>query len=310
MACLVRTRTKRVTYPLDDKVKARLVGRESYVSSGSEHSGDDVSPCLSELVHSFLEEEEESSSSSSSEPRSPDNRDYDSDRVDSVSDRSAAVECILRYSANADAYAKVLLADVAEAVEAFSCLISDKSALQRSVMSFLRGKGHNAAICKTKWSSAGSITAGHYEFIDVVAANSSATWRQQQSSRYFVDVDFAAEFEIARPSGQYSRLTQSLPRHFVGGSDDLKKIVRVMCDAAKKSLRSRELSVPPWRKNRYMQNKWFGPYKRTVNPLPENPLTRTSPLFPQVSGAKCRWVGFDDVVSETSAVTGRVFIRT
>ncbi|KAL6217798.1 hypothetical protein ACLB2K_011015 [Fragaria x ananassa] len=303
MAGLVRTRTKRVTYPLDDRVKARLVGRESYFSSGSDHSAadDDVSPCLSELVYSFLEEEE----SSSSESRSPHNDDdYDSDLVDSVSDRSSgAVECILRSSAStADSYAKVLLADVAEAVEAFACLRSDKqSALQRSVMSFLRGKGHNAAICKTKWSS-----AGHYEFIDVVA-NPSATW-QHQSKRYFVD--FAAEFEIARPSSQYTRLTQTLPRHFVGGSDELKKIVQVMCDAAKKSLRSRELSVPPWRKNRYMQNKWFGPYKRTVNRLPENPLTRTSPLFPQGSGAKCRWVGFDDVVSETNVVTGRVYIRT
>ncbi|KAL6209008.1 hypothetical protein ACLB2K_019951 [Fragaria x ananassa] len=305
MAGLVRTRTKRVTYPLDDRVKARLVGRESYFSSGSDHSAaaDDVSPCLSGLVYSFLEEEE----SSSSESCSPHNdEDYDSDRVDSVSDRSGAVECILRSSAaNADSYAKVLLADVAEA---FACLRSDKSALQRSIMSFLRGKGHNAAICKTKWSSAGGIIAGHHEYIDVVA-NRSATW-QQQSKRYFVDVDFAAEFEIARPSSQYTRLTQTLPPHFVGSSDELKKIVRVMCDAAKKSLRSRELSVPPWRKNRYMQNKWFGPYKRTVNPLPENPLTRTSPLFPQGSGAKCRWVGFDDVVSETNVVTGRVYIRT
>lgn len=301
MAGLVRTRTKRVTYPLDDRVKARLVGRESYFSSsGSEHSADDVSPCLSELVHSFLEEEE------ASESRSPDHDDYDSDRVDSVSDRSDAVDCILRSSAdNADSYAKVLLADVSEAVEAFSCLRSNKSALQRSVMSFLRGNGHNAAICKTKWNSAGSITAGNYEFIDVVSS-SSATWQQ---SRYFVDLDFGAEFEIARPSSQYSRLSQSLPRHFVGGSDDLKRIVRVMCDAAKKSLRSKELSLPPWRKNRYMQNKWFGPYKRTVSALPENSLTRTSPLFPQVSGAKCRWIGFDDVVSDTT-VTGRFYIRT
>ncbi|XP_050365106.1 uncharacterized protein LOC126783644 [Argentina anserina] len=317
MAGLVRTRTKRVIYPLDDKVKARLVGRESYSSSGSEHySADDVSPCLSELVHSFLEEEEEEDSSSSESPlpRHDDDGDYDSDRLDSVSVRAGAVECVLRSSAaNADPYAKVLVVDVAEAVEAFSsCMMrSDKSAMQRNVTSFLRGKGHNAAICKTKWSSAGGITAGHYEFIDVIA-NSSATWRKQSTSsnRYFVDVDFAAEFEIARPSSQYSQLSQSLPRHFVGCSDDLKRIVRVMCDVAKKSLRSRELSVPPWRKNRYMQNKWFGPYKRTVNSSPENLLTRASPLFPQGSGPKCRWIGFDDVVSDTSVVTGRVYIRT
>ncbi|KAH1033526.1 hypothetical protein J1N35_045700 [Gossypium stocksii] len=54
-------RIKRVTDPLDNRVKARLIGI-SYYSSESKHSAavvveDDDSPCLSELVHSFLEDD-------------------------------------------------------------------------------------------------------------------------------------------------------------------------------------------------------------------------------------------------------------
>ncbi|KAL6271119.1 hypothetical protein ACE6H2_028030 [Prunus campanulata] len=307
MAGLVRTRTKRVTYPLDDKVRARLVGGYSSelsiydVSSGSEHSGDGDSPCLSELVHDFLQDD-------SSETRCPDNE-TDSDRVDLVSDANA-MESILKSAAvsgNVDSFAKLLRSHVSEAVEAFSCLRSgNKSALRRSVMSFLRARGHNAAICKTNWSSSSNITAGSYEFIDVVCAQSSSSMWQ---SRYFVDLDFAAVFEIARPTSQYSRLLQLLPRDFVGTLEDLKRIVRVMSDAVKRSLRSRELSMPPWRKNRYMQNKWFGPYKRTVNPLTEKSFSISSTVFGPVSGAKCRWVGFDDAVSDSS-VNGRLYVRT
>jgi hypothetical protein len=73
-------RSKRVTDPLDDKAKARLVGRQlSYVSSGSEHSADDDDdlPCLSELVHGFLENDD-----SDLTDDSVNGYESDSDRVD------------------------------------------------------------------------------------------------------------------------------------------------------------------------------------------------------------------------------------
>ncbi|KAM1122226.1 hypothetical protein ACFX13_003858 [Malus domestica] len=310
MAGFVRTRSKRVTFPLDDRVKDRLVGGNSSglsdASKGSEHSGDYDSPCLSELVHDFLHQDESSAAGF------PDNE-SDSERVESGSNTDA-IDSVLRsvaVSGNADSYLKLLRSHVSQAAEAFACLRSNgggssESTLRRSVMSFLRGLGHNAAICKTKWTSSGNITAGSYEFIDVVPVPSdSSTWQ----SRYFMDLDFAAEFEIARPSSQYSRLLQHLPRDFVGSSEDLKRIVRVTSDAAKRSLRSTDLSVPPWRKNRYMQNKWFGPYKRTVNPMKEKAFSRDSAIFAPVSAAKCRWVGFDDAVSG-STINGRLYVRT
>lgn len=303
-------RTKRVTDPLDSRVRDRLVGRDGsselgYASSGSEHSADnDDSPCLSELVHGFLEDSE-------SETRSSlDCYDSDSERVDSVSDRIDSSEWILRpaLANNADSYRKLLQAHVSQGVEAFSRLRSNKAAFRRNVMSFLRDLGHNAAICKTRWdsSSSGVLPAGNYEFIDAVLKPSSSG---SESRRYFIDLDFAAEFEIARPSPHYAKLLQSLPRIFIGNGDELKRIVRAMCDAAKRSLKSTELSIPPWRKNRYMQNKWFGPYRRTVNQFPENssPSTISSPV--SVAGVKCRWVGFDNGVSDGNVNGGRTFVR-
>ncbi|KAM2843548.1 hypothetical protein COP1_026245 [Malus domestica] len=67
-------------------------------------------------------------------------------------------------------------------------------ALSEDFQGAVDSQGHNAAICKTKWTSSGNITSGSYEFIDVVPVQSGSSMWQ---SRYFVDLDFAAQFEIA-----------------------------------------------------------------------------------------------------------------
>ncbi|KAI4354219.1 hypothetical protein L6164_003107 [Bauhinia variegata] len=293
-------RRKRVTGPLGEEVRARLVGAHlhpqlRYGSSGSDHSVDDPlspSPSLSELVHGFLEDDD-------SEKRdSVVGNDVDSERVDSVADCPELVEEILRSTcvSKADPYRKRILDHVSEAVETFSFLRGEMSVLRRNVMVFLREKGYNAGICKTKWDSSGGVTAGNHEFIDVVESGPSA-W---QNKRYFVELDFPAQFEIARPTTNYAEILNSLPKVFVGTAGELKRSVRTMCDVAKRCFRSRGLSVPPWRKNRYMQNKWFSPYRRTTNPVHGNTV--------KTGAANCRLVGFENVVSET----GRrgLFVRT
>ncbi|KAK3182809.1 hypothetical protein Dsin_030095 [Dipteronia sinensis] len=277
-------RAKRVTDPLNDKVKAQLVGNQlSFLSSGSDHSAahddDDDSPCLSELVHDFLEHETNDQ---------PTGYDSDSDRVGSAIDSTDKLEDILirttgNGNSNVDLYKNLLLTHVLRAMELFSCLRQQKSIFRRKVMSFLRKLGHNAAICKTNWNSSGGLNAGNNEFIDVVQSSSQ--------NRYFIDLDFASEFQIARPTNEYKRIIELVPRVYVGKSEELKRIVKATSDAAKKSLRARDLTLPPWRKNRYMQNKWFGPYKRTINPMPAVSLP---PLLPSLNkGVLCRWVGFD-----------------
>ncbi|KAL8057954.1 hypothetical protein ABFX02_04G217500 [Erythranthe guttata] len=287
------TRMKRVTDPLDDKVKDRIFGRDraepaGYVSSGSEHSSahadDDVtSSSLTDIFFGFGidggdgESAPERDESADSE-RDPSMYEFNLRNVDLI--KPIVVD-------RTDVFRNVLEAHVLKAVQAFACVKSDQRVLRRNVMVFLRGYGYNAAICKTKWESCGGLTAGNYEFVDVLEKDSSA--------RYFVDLDFASEFEIARPTNSYERLVQCLPRVFVGKTESLKLILRAVSDAARRSLKSRDLHLPPWRKHRFMQNKWLGPYRRTTNLFPAT-FSTPSQVKSQNNAVKCRAVGFDAAV--------------
>ncbi|KAI6674395.1 hypothetical protein NL676_002301 [Syzygium grande] len=237
-------RAKRGSDLLDDRARARLVGadlrRLSSDTSGSEHDGEDDSPCLSELVNGFLEVEPDDDPAAS---RPPADCGSDSDGADSPAGWADAIEGVLEeaLAGNADSYRSLLLRHVSRAIEVFACLWSNKPALRRNVMSYLREIGYNAAICKTKWDASGGLTAGNYEFIDVVRSEPSEGSSQ---NRYFVDVDFDGHFAIARPAPEYTLLLQRVPRAFVGGIEDLKRVVRAMCDAARRSLKSRGLSAP------------------------------------------------------------------
>ncbi|KAM7496275.1 hypothetical protein LguiA_020689 [Lonicera macranthoides] len=281
MACFARI--KQVTDPLDEKVKARIIGRDRrepiYFSSGSEHSAENdnvESPCLSDLLNGFLEED-----TGSQFPADESGSDREQDSIEDL-------RRTIKLNDKADRFRNVLLSRVLKAMEVFSYFKSDKSLLRRNVMAFLRNSGYNAAICKTRWESSGGLVGGKHEFIDVV--------RSEPYTRYFVELDFVGEFEIARPTNQYEHLLQTLPRVFIGNGDYLKMIVKMMSDGARRSLKSKELHFPPWRKNRYMQNKWFSDYRRTVNLLPE----KTSSL--SKLNVECRSVGFDPV-----NVNGRSF---
>ncbi|XP_059318590.1 uncharacterized protein LOC132068918 [Lycium ferocissimum] len=335
-------RMKRVTDPFDDKMKARIIGRDPqencYLSSGSEHSAhavdddddDDASCSFSNLIFGFPDDMEENASSESdsdsdnedvsackemnlehkSTPKTSSRGEDCSSRIkeithplnkrcetlntmyDSTHDVIEDVPKPIFYS-GMDLFRNSVSTKVKDALKLFSFLKSNKPILRRNVMTYLRGFGYNAAICKTKWESSGGLKAGNYEFIDV--------FRSDNNTRYVIDLDFAAEFEIARPTNHYERLLKSLPNVFVGKSEELKCILKVMSDGARLSLRSKELLIPPWRKNRFMQNKWLGAYKRTINILPSvNDSSALLLPLKQTNVVKCRSVGFN------AAVNGRL----
>ncbi|KAL4587918.1 hypothetical protein LXL04_000795 [Taraxacum kok-saghyz] len=305
-------RTKRVTDPLDDRVKDRIVGRDRrepvYISSGSEHSAgsggyeDDssASPCLSNLLPCFLHRgggEEEGGGGGCNDDADDDSCRLNGTQIDSDSDlggesdrTDAIIEiiCSMLKNQNADTFRAELLGHVLKGMEIFHSLRPSKQILHRNMMLFLQNIGYNAAICKTKWEGCDGVTAGSYEFIDVVRSDSGA--------RYYIDLNFAGEFEIARQTNHFRRLSQHLPTVFVGKSEDLKQIVKLMSNATKRSLKTRGLSLPPWRKNRFMQNKWFCTYRRTVN---YTPTTITSvfvtPAVSTFSPVKCISIGFNAV---------------
>lgn len=96
--------------------------------------------------------------------------------------------------------------------------------------------------------------SGEYEYIDVIV----------EGERLLIDIDFRSEFEIARSTGTYKAILQSLPYIFVGKTDRLGQIVSIVSEAAKQSLKKKGMHFPPWRKADYMRAKWLSPYARTA----------------------------------------------
>ncbi|KFK39834.1 hypothetical protein AALP_AA3G294100 [Arabis alpina] len=275
------SRTKRVTDPLDDDAKARIFGHGCIL--------DQDSPRLCELVHGFLDDGPEHNSQTFS-----DSDLSESSVMECAGEASEEIVRIAASFSDSEPYQNILLAHVLRAVETHSGLRSRRKSIFRDkVASFLRELGHDAAVCTSKWSSTSKLTAGSYDFIDVVYKPPN----DLPAVRYFVDLDFASEFEIARPTRQYARVLQLLPQVFVGKEHNLRTIVRESCDAAKRSLKSCGLSLPPWRRSSYLLHKWFGPYKRKVGScLGLTPLNKDA--------VSCRSMGFDD------AVNTRLFIKT
>ncbi|CAI9107337.1 OLC1v1006665C1 [Oldenlandia corymbosa var. corymbosa] len=287
-------RIKRVMDPLNLSDEVASSGSEHSAHADADEADSSVSSLsLSDLVYGFFADDARTDESSSP-------YDSDSDRDSSVYDSVDGYDDLVKLkqvfnnggdSAATDTYRNVLCANVNKAVDIFASVRTvTASQVRRSVMAYLRNLGYNAAVCKTKWDGSGGLTAGNYEFIDVLRSDPF-----NRITRYLIDLDFAKEFEIARPTSRYEHAVQSIPKVFVGKIEELKQILKVMSDAGRRSLKSRGLHLPPWRKHRYMQNKWLGPYKRTTNVFPSvtGTVYQHQPPLEQNFAVKCRSVGFD-----------------
>uniref|UniRef100_K3XT20 DUF506 family protein n=1 Tax=Setaria italica TaxID=4555 RepID=K3XT20_SETIT len=265
---------------LNDAVRARLRGDDAAgagcTSSGSDH---DASACLSGLVQAFLETE----AGAAEEGAGPAPKEYDSDDGDG-SERAAAAAASVRElldpPAKEDVFRIRLAAAVAAAMEAEAALRAHGAAFRRAVMRRLRGAGYDAGVCKSRWEASGGITAGTYEYVDVVAPPAA---RGGPRGRYIVDADFRAGLEVARATPEYAAVVAAVPASaVVAREESVGRAVRVASDSARRSLRAHGLHT------RYMLAKWLGPYKRS---------TTTSPAAMPMPGAagldvKCRAVGF------------------
>lgn len=73
-----------------------------------------------------------------------------------------------------------------------------------------------------------------------------------------IELNFRAEFTIARAGEDYYQLTNQLPEVFVGKIERLRAVVKILCSASKKCMKERKMHIAPWRKQKYMQAKWLG----------------------------------------------------
>ncbi|KAG6736532.1 hypothetical protein POTOM_060616 [Populus tomentosa] len=216
-----------------------------YESGGSEHFSPDNSSA--DLVNSFIETEYRNQFGGIGGDQ---NNKGHRDRLEDSSDCS--------YSENKERLENLLniMDDVREKICKEIGFIGERSSQssKHRLMSRLRDRGFDAGLCKSRWEKFGRHPAGDYEYVDVNVSG----------NRYIVEVFLAGEFEIARPTSRYAELLDAFPRVYVGTPEDVEQIVRLMCNAMRESMKAVGMHVPPWRRNGYLQAKWFGHYKRTT----------------------------------------------
>ncbi|PON79934.1 hypothetical protein PanWU01x14_003840 [Parasponia andersonii] len=234
------------------------------------------SVCLDKMVQNFIEESHHNSNSESQPARPPaakcgrnrcncfnansnDSSDDEFDVLgggfgDSVTsgsyggDASDILKSLIPCASVAE---RNLLADTAKIVEK-NKNHKRKDDLIKIVTDGLSSNGYDSSICKSKWEKSSSFPAGEYEYIDVII----------QGERLLLDIDFKSEFEIARSTGAYKAILQSLPYIFVGKPDRLGQIVSIVSEAAKQSLKKKGMHFPPWRQAEYMRAKWLSSHHR------------------------------------------------
>ncbi|TYJ31768.1 hypothetical protein E1A91_A06G222500v1 [Gossypium mustelinum] len=131
--------------------------------------------------------------------------------------------------------------------------------LMREVFRRLQTAGFNTAIYRSKWRSTSHIPSGEHSFLDVIENSSKG------DVRIIIELNFRAEFEMARASEDYNRLVRRLPEVFVGKVERLNDVIKILCLAAKKCMKEKKMHMGPWRKQSYMQAKWLKPCERNTS---------------------------------------------
>ncbi|OAY58410.1 uncharacterized protein LOC110609790 isoform X1 [Manihot esculenta] len=151
--------------------------------------------------------------------------------------------------------------------------MGEPSSLKKWVVMRLQIDGYKASLCKTSWVSTSARSkvfqyVGDYEYIEVMMnINNSG-----KPTRIITDMEFRTQFEVARPTQTYKELIATLPSIFVATEERLNKIVSLICSAAKESLKEKGLHIPPWRKAKYMQLKWFSKNCKKVSVSPSTEM--------------------------------------
>ncbi|KAG5070337.1 hypothetical protein GLYMA_01G231800v4 [Glycine max] len=138
-----------------------------------------------------------------------------------------------------------------------SCLKANSwdctTCLRRRVVDGLCRTGFSTNLCISKWETTKKFPGGCHEYIEVIANTST-----MKKIHFLVELELKEQFQIAKASENYQNLESCLPEFYIGKPEYLTAIVRVMCNAAKKSMKEKKMHVGPWRKSSFMQMKWSG----------------------------------------------------
>ncbi|XAR55515.1 hypothetical protein NMG60_11035599 [Bertholletia excelsa] len=129
-----------------------------------------------------------------------------------------------------------------------------RNCIQREISGRLQRAGYDCSICISKWKSSTDIPSGEHTYLEVTDNSNS----KRGEMRVVIELSFRAEFEMARGSDEYNRLVRRLPEVFVGKSERLRALIKLLCSAAKKCMKEKKMHMAPWRKHKYMEAKWLG----------------------------------------------------
>ncbi|GER24883.1 hypothetical protein STAS_00426 [Striga asiatica] len=213
------------------------------------------SVCLAKMVQNFMEDTNEKQKCGRKKCNCFNGSGTDSSDEDSESYNASGHACdVLKSLVPCSSIAeRNLLADTAKIVDKNKIGKRKDEFCRKIVADGLIALGYKASICRSKWEKTPSFLAGEYEYVDA----------KVECERLIIDIDFRSEFEIARPTKAYRQVLQTLPNIFVGKAERLEKIVSVVSEAAKQSLKKRGMPVPPWRKAGYVKAKWLSPFTRS-----------------------------------------------
>ncbi|MCE3050282.1 hypothetical protein HAX54_046812 [Datura stramonium] len=159
---------------------------------------------------------------------------------------------------------------------------------RRRVVQQLCEKGLNASLSTSKWKHTSKMPGGRHEYIQVIAS----TQGRKKKVPLLIELEFRDEFKMAKSCKEYSKLITQLPEIFIGKSEHLKAIVRLMCDAAKRSTVQQRIHLAPWRKRNFMQMKWSAYNSENRLLLDHNQIT-LSKLRQQVLFSDVRPAAFE-----------------
>ncbi|XP_060181081.1 uncharacterized protein LOC132610744 [Lycium barbarum] len=239
------------------------------------------SVCLAKMVQSFIEEGEDKHKCKCNRNRCKcfncnNGTDSSEEELDSVncfgeSNHNCcgdACEILKNLVSCPSAFERNVLVDVTKIIEKNRMVKRKDNFVRKMVVDGLLALGYDASICESRWEKTPPTPAGAYEYIDVVI----------EGERLLIDIDFRSEFEIARSTRSYKCLLQMLPNIFVGKADRLQKIIHLLTEAAKQSLKKKGMPCPPWRKAEYVKAKWLSTYTRitpVLMPVESNVASET-----------------------------------
>ncbi|THG04235.1 uncharacterized protein LOC114291201 [Camellia sinensis] len=258
--------------------KAPITRRNS--GESDKYSGESESPGL--MIFEFLEDNEKSPDSSCNSGNSFDIDDFvenddeeDENCYDGEGNTNRAfwesqeqlLQATLRRSTSLESKIRQATKDALRELnsEGVGCVcrrpVSDncRNCMQNEISNRLRTAGHNCIICKSKWKGSPDIPSGEHTYLEVMDNTSS---KRGETIRVVIELNFRAEFKMARASEEYNHLIHQLPEVFVGKAERLRALIKILCYAAKKCMEAKKMHMAPWRKHKYMQSKWFGKHEQ------------------------------------------------